>query len=404
MTKIQNPKSKVFYALALFFFTLGLLSKPMVVTLPFVLLLLDVWPLNRFSLPSAKHLLLEKIPFFALSLAASLVTFIAQKSSGAVSPVELSTRLMNAAEAYPRYISKTLWPVDLSIIYPYRYDWPMTAVAGAVLLLLAISFLAVKFIRQTPWLFTGWFWFLGCLVPVIGLVQVGAASIADRYTYLPGIGLAIVIVWGAEFYSARRPGLKKFIAPAGGIILAACLAVTSIQISYWRDSFSLFLHALNVTSNNYVADNCLGEAFEKAGEPKEALVLYQEAVRIEPRYGVSQFDLANELMSIGRRAEALSHFEAAAIAIPNNSDFQFDLGLCLLQSGKPTPAVDCFNRALQIQPDFAPAQFYLAEALAKIGRFAEAASHCREALRLQPDFADAQKELNQLLAAHPELR
>ena len=405
--KDKLPGAGQAYTLALVFFALALLSKPMAVTLPFVLLLLDVWPLYRFNLTSLKNglrlLLLEKLPFLALSLTASSITYFAQKAGGAVSPVGFTIRWMNAVEAYPRYISKMLWPMDLSIVYPYRQDWPWTAVAGAALLLLAVSILTIRFLRQTPWFFTGWFWFLGTMIPVIGLVQVGAASMADRYTYIPEIGLAIVIAWAVEISLAHQTTAKKFVAPAAAASLVACLSVSVIQISYWRDSVSLFLHAIAVTQNNYVADNALGKAFERSGQPEKALMLYEEAVRIEPGYSVSQFNLATELMAFDQRDAALPHFQAAAKADPQNPAFQFDLGLCWLQSNQPTAAADCFQIALQRKPKMAPAQFYLGEALLKLGRANEALPHYREALRLRPGDATTQAALEHLLSIHPEL-
>jgi len=403
-----KANSRWFYALALGLSALSLLSKPMAVTLPFALLLLDLWPLNRwdFNIPftrNVRRLLPEKIPFLLLAATAAAVTFLAQKYNGAVSPLPPSTRLMNAIEAYPRYIVKFICPTNLSIVYPYRYDWPVIAVAGAALAVLTISFLALKSIRQTPWFFTSWFWFLGTLIPTIGLVQVGAASMADRYTYLPEIGLAIMVAWAAELFIQRRPGSKNFIVPAGGAALAICLAMTSIQISYWRVSISLFLHAVKVTDDNYVAENGLAMSLEKIGRHDDALQLYRDAVRIEPRYAVSQFNLANELLHFGKRDEALTHFQAAVDNSPHDPVFQFDLGLCQLQAGRTAAAVDSFNSALRDQPQLVPAHFHLAQALAKLGRFSEAATQYRETLKLKPDYAGAKNELAALLAAHPEL-
>jgi tetratricopeptide (TPR) repeat protein len=395
------------YTLALVFFALALLSKPMAVTLPFVLILLDVWPLNRLPLPplkaSLKPLLLEKLPFLALSLAASAITYFAQKAGGAVSPIGFAIRWMNAVEAYPRYLSKMIWPMDLSIVYPYRSDWPVTAVIGAALLLVAVSILTLRFLRQAPWFFTGWFWFLGALIPVIGLVQVGAASMADRYTYIPEMGLAIIVAWSLEMAVAHKTAAKQFVVSAAAASLVACLSASVVQIGYWRDSVSLFLHAIAVTQNNYVAANALGKAFERSGQPAKAMMLYQEAVRIEPGYSVSQFNLATELMSFGQRDAALPHFQAAARTDPQNPTFQFDLGLCWLQSGQPAAAAESFEAALRRKPDLAPAQFYLGEALLKLGRANEALPHYREALRLKPNDAANQAALQQLLLAHPEL-
>ena len=403
-------RSPLFYLLALALFALGLMSKPMVVTLPFVLLLLDVWPLKRisdFRFPISNlpiRLLVEKIPFFALSLGGCVMTMHAQRSGGAVSPVQLSCRLMNALLTYPRYLAKIFWPSDLSIIYPYRYDWPAAALVGAAVLLLAISFLAVKFIRQSPWLFTGWFWFLGTLVPTIGIIQVGAAAMADRYTYLPSIGLLIVLVWSAAELCAARPCGKMILTLLGGSALLGCVLTTSLQISYWRDSISLFLHSLEVTENNYVTDNCLGKAFELAGDKTRALVLYREAVRLEPRYPQSQFNLATSLIGFGQMDEALQHLQAAAELEPRNPDVQFNLGIYFARHASWTNATNCFHNTLAARPGLAAAECSLAGALVHLGHFAEAAPHYRQALHLQPDLAAAKTELADLLATHPELK
>jgi len=386
------------------------MSKPMVVTLPCVLLLVDVWPLRRiafaaeFSGRTALKLFAEKIPFLALSLVGCLMTLHAQGSAGAISPVALSTRLMNALLAYPRYVGKLFWPADLSIIYPYRYDWPAGALLGAALLLLAVSFLAIKFIRPSPWVFSGWFWFLGTLVPTIGIIQVGAAAVADRYSYLPSIGFFFMVVWSAAEFCAARPRGKIILTLGGGAILLGCGLATSVQISYWRDSVRLFLHALEVTENNYVADNCLGIAFDKAGDKARALVLYREAVRLEPRYPQSQFNLAISLLGFGQNEEALQHLQTAAELEPRNPDVQFDLGVYFSQHGSLPNAVACFRNVLAVQPDSVRAENNLGDALVRLGRFAEAVPHYRRALQLQPDFAAAKKQLAQLLADHPELK
>jgi Flp pilus assembly protein TadD len=407
---VTRHSSLWFYLLSLAFFALGLMSKPMVVTLPFVLLLLDVWPLRRisdfrFSLAVFPvRLFAEKIPFFALSLGGCLLTMHAQGSAGAISPMAWPSRLMNALLAYPRYIAKLFWPADLSIIYPYRYDWPAAALIGAALLLLAISVLAVKYIRAAPWVFVGWFWFLGTLVPTIGIIQVGAAAVADRYSYLPSIGFFCMLVWTAVEFCPAGPRAKNILSLLGVGLLLGCLAATTLQISYWRDSVSLFLHSLEVTENNYVTDNCLGIAFDKAGDKARALVLYREAVRLEPRYPQSQFNLAISLIGFGQMEEALQHLQTAAELEPGNPDVQFDLGIYFSQHGSLTNAVNCFRNAVSARPHFAAAERSLAAALVKFGRFAEAAPHYRQALQWQPDLAGAKTELADLLAAHPELR
>ena len=367
--------SSRFYWLALLFCALALLSKPMAVTLPFTLLLVDVWPLRRissfkFQISNYRRLLVEKIPFFLLALGLCTVTFLAQHSAGAVSPMEWSSRLGNVPVAYLRYLEKTFWPADLALVYPYVYHWPATAIAGAVLLLALVSALALGRLRRQPWLAAGWFWFLGTLVPVIGFVQVGAQSMADRYFYIPSVGLFVVLVWGAAELCAARPNGKLILAIAGSGALLGCWLTASLQISYWQNSASVFLHARDVTQNNYVADNALGKVFELAGDYARARVLYEEAVKIEPRYAISQYNLGLCLIGFGLKDQAFAHLAAAARLDPGNVGAQFNLGVFFEQNRRWAEAKKCFEATL----------------------------------RLQPDFADAKTRLTALLAAHPELR
>ena len=353
------------------------MSKPMVVTLPFVLLLLDFWPLNRVSgfrfqvsgsevsQPSTNkiqpailaRLILEKLPFLALSAASSAITCFAQKGAmWSSSSLPLQFRIVNALMSYARYISKTFWPADLALIYPYPHHWPVILVVGAALFLAVCSALFVLRVRQNPYLLVGWLWFLGTLVPVIGLVQTGVQSMADRYIYIPSIGLFIVIVWGANDLLKRWPEWKRFLPVAGGVALAGCLAVTSIQLNYWRDSFALFSHTVGVTTDNYAAYNCLGNVLEQDGEKKEAFALYAESVRVEPDYPLGQFNLGMMLLEYGRPDEGFDHLTIAAKLMPRDPILQFDLGIFLSQHGKPDEAAVHFANALKDKPDFTEAR------------------------------------------------
>ena len=407
VTPAPDRHRKTFYGLSLLSCACAMLSKPMAVTLPFVLLLLDLWPLQRisgFRIGNSKfpvRLLVEKIPFFVLSLTASALTFLAQRGGGAVSPVEWSSRLGNVPVAYARYLSKLFWPTDLAIIYPYVYHWPAAAIAGSVLLLLLLSALALVLVRPRPWLAAGWFWFLGTLVPVIGFVQVGAQSMADRYTYIPSIGLFIVVVWGVSEYCAARPNGNLLLALLGGSVLAGCVLATSIQINYWRNTANLFFHALQVTTKNYVADNALGKALENAGQYESARELYQDAVNIEPRYAVSQFNLGICLLEMGRKSDALPHLAAAAQLAPDNADAQFNLGVFFAQDHQWTEAARCFDATLKLRPDSAAAHFHLGEVLVQLGQPSKAAAEFHEALRLQPGFPGAKRALDELPTRPP---
>jgi tetratricopeptide (TPR) repeat protein len=400
----RSRPAALFYLLALAGCAAALMSKAMAVTLPCTLLLLDVWPLCRiqaekFNFKNCGRLLLEKIPFFFLSFAFCAVTFLAQRGAGAVSSVEWSSRLGNVPVAYVRYLAKSFWPADLAIVYPYVYRWPTLAIVGSALLLIAVSALAVRLFRQKPWLAVGWFWFLGTLVPVIGFVQVGAQSMADRYTYIPSIGLFVVVVWGMAEHFHSRPDGKLPLAIVSGSALLGLVLATSLQITYWRSSTSLFLHAIEVTQNNYVAENALGKEFEKAGELARARALYTDAVRIEPRYAVSQYNLGIILIAFGEQAQALEHLAAAARLDPNNADAQFNLGVFFLQHDRWEDAVQCFEAGLKLRPDFAPGHWRLGQALVHLGKISEATAQFHEALRLDPASIEAKKALAALPAA-----
>jgi tetratricopeptide (TPR) repeat protein len=399
----------LYYWLALFFFACGLMSKPMVVTLPFVLLLLDFWPLNRFqpgsSARSTINLIVEKLPFFALTLAASVVTYFVQTSGRVLwMPAErpISSRVANALWAYERYISKTFWPADLSIFYPYPHHWPAGLVIGAALLLAIWSGLLIWRARQNPCLFVGWFWFLGTLIPTIGLVQVGSQSMADRYMYIPSVGLFILVAWGLNDFLNWRPHWRRITAFAGGVALAGCLVGTEIQLSYWQNSIKLFRHAIEVTTDNFVAYTCLGETLSDLGLKKEAMMLCAEAVRIAPNSPVTQYNYGMALLQNDRLDEALAHLEAAGRLAPHNSEIQYNLGLFMLLHNKPDEAVSHFAAALVERPDFAAVHYRLAQALSRQHKLKEAIFHYREAFRLKPDLADALNELAWILATAPD--
>ena len=407
------------YAAALLFCACGLMSKPMAVTLPCVLLLLDLWPLNRiinFQTPAASpgtarcqpvsvgRLVLEKVPFFALVIAGSLATYFVQSGAGAVSGIAVRERLANAVLAYARYTAKLFWPTDLAIIYPHPRHWPVWLALGAVALLLVWTFLCLHSWRKCPFLAVGWFWFLGTLVPTIGLIQVGAQAMADRYTYIPSIGLFVVVVWGAAEYVSARGGGKLILPILGGAALLGCVGATTCEISLWRDSVTLFRHAIEVTTDNYAAENCLGKTYEKLGDPIRALACYQMSVDTEPRFPFGQFNLAMALLERGQTAEAIQHLEIAGALEPRDADIQYDLGIYFSQHGSWTNAVNSFSNSLSVRPDFAPAQLGLGGALANLGRAAAAATHLQEALRLDPKLLAARTNLDRLLKEHPEAR
>ncbi|HUA39604.1 MAG TPA: tetratricopeptide repeat protein [Candidatus Sulfopaludibacter sp.] len=395
-SKVESPKSKIFFAATLLMFACGLMSKPMVVTLPFVLLLLDFWPFQRISnfqlQGSNLRLLAEKIPFFALSLAASIITFLAQQAAGAVSSLEtvpLPARLANALLSYLRYVLKTFWPSDLAVLYPLQTHSPPLLILVSTLLILACSVLVVWLARRHPYLFVGWFWYLGTLVPVIGLVQVGRQSMADRYMYLPSIGLFIVVVWSFWLLLTKWPASRWFAFGAGLAALAGCLAVSWTQLKYWQNSMTLFVHAGAVTSDNYVAYSHIGETFEEMGQFDQAVAFQEQSARINPRYAQGQSELGAALADEGRLPEALECFRNAVQLQPDNAILHYNLGTALFDSGEPDAAAAQFAKALQLFPDLAQAHRSLGLVLLKQGKAAAARQQFSEAVKSDPGDAEA---------------
>jgi len=413
-TRYAQERSKADYFLALFYFTCGLMSKPMVVTLPFVLLLLDFWPLQRFQVESsgfgvqssmAVKLICEKIPFFALAIAASIVTFFAQKTGEELMPLAdapLSLRIDNSLLAYAGYLSKIFCPVNLAVFYPYSYSTGWLVGFGCALLLILCTGLFVWHARGQPYLLVGWLWFLGTLVPTIGIVQVGLQSMADRYTYLPSIGILILAVWGVNDLLNSHPQKIKIAAVAGSIVFAVCLAITSIQIGYWQNSITLARHAIEVTENNYVAYDSIGRALTERGQVDEALPFFEEAARVGPHYLQSQINLAFVLQSKNRQAEAIKYWERAVQLSPNDPGWRCDFGMALVQDGRLEDAADQFNKVIRLHPDFFMAHYDLASDLFKQGKTAEAVAQYRETLRLQPDFSDALNQIAWILSTNPD--
>lgn len=346
-----------FYWLTLLFFACGLMSKPMVVTLPFVLLLLDFWPLQRFNLPALPRLVTEKIPFFILMLGSCLMTLIVQKHalwSSASLPFQF--RLANALMSYIRYISKIFCPANLALIYPYPHSWPLAGVVIAAVVLAVLSIIFIFQAKRFPYLAVGWFWFLGTLVPAIGLVQVGVQAMADRYTYLPAIGIFILATWGVSDLLNSSPRKTAICAFAGGAALIACLVLTSLQLRYWQNSLRIFAHTVEVTTDNYAADDCLGKTLNNLGQLDKAEAFYAEAVRLEPTYPMAQFDLGMNSLARGDAGDASNHLDIAVQLWPANPVMQYDFGVFLLQHYDTNNAAAHFQAALADQPDFPEAK------------------------------------------------
>jgi len=416
LAKVRNPKSKNFYALAVFLFALALMSKPMAVTLPFLLLLLDWWPLNRISnfkfqisnsenwrvwLAAGKPLFFEKIPFFTLSAAASLVTFVVQQKGDAVASLAtfpVSARIENAFVSYARYLGKTLCPVSLANPYPHPGYWPFAFVVLSVLLFVILGGLAMRAARKYPFVFTGWFWFAGMLVPVIGLVQVGNQAMADRYSYLPVIGLFVILVWGLAGLAANWSIPK---APATGAVVFMLLVgavKTREQLSYWQNDGTLFGHALAVTENNYVASINLGSWLSKNGQVQAALDHYYAALKMSPADPVALYDVGNAFARLGNLDEAVADYRRALQLAPDRPNLLNNLGCVLMEEKQLPEAITNFEAVLKIKPDFADAENNLATALFKLGRYEESARHFYTALKLAPDNAQICSNLGDALA------
>jgi Flp pilus assembly protein TadD len=392
--------------ISVLFYVLGLMSKPMLVTVPFVLLLLDYWPLQRiaaYGLPTKESffgLLREKAMFFVLAAVVSIVAFQVQEHGGAthqLAHVQFSRRLGNAAISYMRYVGKLVWPANLGIFYPYR-DWPLTLVIGSIVLLLVVSLSALWLGRRQRYLFTGWFWFVGTLVPVIGLVQVGRQSIADRYTYIPSIGLLTLFAWSIRSVVlplARRTRLC-LVAPCFTIVLLVCAAQTRHQAGFWADSESVWTRAVAVSADNYVAHNNLSLAFQRSGRPDRALAELREVARLRPNDPDAYCNLGNGLCRIGQFDEGFRQYQRALQLDANSFEAHFNFGYSLCAHHQYEQGIGELQRAVQLRPDNANAEFMLGAALAQLGRREDALVHISNALKLRPDYPEARQALDEL--------
>lgn len=445
-----TTRSRRSYGASLGLFTLSLLAKPMLVTLPFLLLLLDVWPLKRWALSGQpavaawlpanwKSLLLEKLPFLALTVGLSIVTVLAQDEGGAVAQLEsipLSSRVGNAFAGYLGYLSKTLWPVDLAVLYPLPQQVPWGRAAAGALLLLGISAAAVWSVRKRPWFAVGWFWFAGTLVPVIGLVQVGSQSMADRYTYVPSLGLGLV--FGIALQAWARDRARQRAAVLGAALLLLILAAfTTIQLRTWENTITLFRNATEVTRNNEIAHNNLGSALLKLGELDEALHHLQAAVRIQPGYAGAQANLGLALTELQRHDEARAAFSLSLQLKPDLAPAHYYLGINLAGDQQADAARTHLLRGVELAPHDIPMRIGAADVLLRLGFIADAATLAaktvelapgnpaawhvqglvklhqgepaetaaawRKSLDLEPDSPDAWRSLGRLLATHPAL-
>ena len=347
------------YLTVAFVIALGLMSKPMLVTVPFVLLLLDFWPLGRFEARKSNtgrqllRLILEKIPLIALSVVSSIVTFLAQRGAiGWTEELPVSERISNAFVAYVIYIRQMFWPAGLAVFYPHPENrLPVWEVSLAFIILVGITLAALLFRKKAPYFVTGWLWYLGMLVPVIGLVQVGWQGHADRYTYLPQIGLYIAVTWAVSDWSRSWRFQRIILGTATALIVGALSWCAWLQTSYWRDSETLFTRALAVTRNNDVALNNLGIIFLDKGQLDEAISKLQAAINLRPENAPAHDNLAKALLKKGQVTEAMVHYRKFLELEPANVEARNTLGTALIQQGHVREAIDQWQEALVTQPE-----------------------------------------------------
>jgi len=401
------------YWLALVFFALGLMSKPMLVTWPFLMLLLDYWPLRRFEpltpnsrLSTGWRLVQEKIPFLVLSLASSVVTVIAQKHGQAVLTLEqlpFNERLQNAVISYARYLGKAFWPANLVVPYPFPEQWPAWEVVLSLLLIIGLGAAAFGLRRRWPFLLVGWFLFVGTLVPVIGLLQVGSQSMADRYTYLPLVGIFIAVVWGVGEAQSRWRVPKTLTVPGAGLVLAACVIVTRNQLSYWQNSETLIRHTIAASKNNAFAYYDLGCYLEDMGQVAAAMDNYRMAIQLRPTYAKPLNNIGKILADEGHLDGAIDYYSRALHLDPEHVATLNNLGAALAEKRQFTDAMAMYEKALRLDPNFVYARYNLGIALETQGRWEEALAQYAEVLRVKPDYWQAHNNLGSLLMLHGRL-
>lgn len=385
------------YALVVVVYGLGLMAKPMLVTLPFALLLIDYWPLRRLEANTLRNRATEKLPLLALAAAASIVTFAVQRSGGAVvstSHLPVAVRVSNALVGYLRYLGKLAWPTDLGVFYPHPGAAQPLLAAISIAFLAVLTWTAWRARIRRPYLIVGWLWFIGTLVPVIGLVQVGSQAIADRYTYIPSIGVFLALAWLLRDACDPRFG---FASIAAAPVLIALTLLTRVQCGYWRNTRTLFEHTLAITTDNALANQCLGNALLIDGEIDAAIPHLEEAIRLAPDFPDAHNNLGTALGSKGRIEEAIQHFRLALAQVPDAPETHFNLAFALGNNGRFDEAIPEYEEALRLDPVSFKAHSKLAMALAIENRYDEALSHVERALEIRPDDVDSRRELAVLL-------
>jgi tetratricopeptide (TPR) repeat protein len=402
--KASSPKR---YLIVLLLLAMGLMAKPMLVTLPFAMIFLDKWPYGRIDFSKGRnrwsHLrpLLEKVPFIALGAVSALITFLSAREIGAVPSLDalpLTLRLLNAVAAYATYVGKMFWPVNLSFFHPHPLDslslWKM---AGALSVLALISLLALLNLRRYPYLLTGWLWYIVTLVPVIGLIQVGGQAIADRFTYLPHIGLYLMVVWGAHDIFKKQSRSMWIPGMLSANILLILLVFTWHQTQTWQNSKTLFRHALRVTKNNYMAHFHLGNVFMDEGDLQRALAHYSEAIKIRPDHMPARGNMGYALLKLGRPLEAISSYAEALRIKPGDHGIHFKMAAALASLGRFDEALVHYGKVIELNPGNYQAHNNMGWIYGKQRRYEEAAYHFKEALKISPNDQKSRYNLEMTL-------
>jgi tetratricopeptide (TPR) repeat protein len=405
------------YLLTLLALCLGLMAKPMLVTLPFVFLLLDYWPMRRVQWPAERNtnesspssvartyrassparLIAEKIPFFLAITISCLITYRVQQiawSEASLENLPVNARIINALTSYLGYIIKIFYPSGLAVLYPYPKHLHIDA---ALLLPVGIAILAIRYARQRPWLTFGLLWFFGTLVPVIGLLQVGMQAMADRYTYLPSIGVSIIVAWGAAELLPNWRYRRVALAIMAGAVLAALFICTRLQLRYWKNSVTLYKHTLAVTKDNLLIHNNLADALLRDNKADEAMLHLEEALRINPKFNLAHYNLGRAFLMKKKLDEAAASFDEALELQPDHPYSNYNRGVVMTRQGNPEDAIGYFKTALQLKGDWPEAYSNLGLAYALTGKYDLAIQNCNEALRLKPDFPAAINNLNMAL-------
>jgi tetratricopeptide (TPR) repeat protein len=408
---VRQPSRAAFLVVGVVY-AAALMSKAMVVTLPLILLVLDWWPLNRFrNLGAMKSLIIEKWPLFALALLSAIIAALSQHRANAVESLQsipAGTRVANSLVSGAWYVVKLFWPSNLAVFYPYPLSGlPAGEVLGAAALLVGISVMAICFRRRQPWLLAGWLWFAVMVLPVIGLVQLGSQARADRYSYLPQIGLAIALAWLLGSLAASVPRWRTVIAGAAVLAIGALSAGAYVQVLNWQDSERLWVHTLACTKDNWLAHYDYGTVLAAKKDTKGALAEFQKAVDLQPNYADALNNVGSLLVDQGRAAEAIGYLKKAVMVNPGFAVAHNNLGRAQVHEGLQPEAAEQFREALEGNPNFFAAHLDFANLLLSENVLDKAAEHYQAALRIRPDSPEARSGLNRIawtLATSPRAK